>query len=555
MSLAAQGSGMPEFKKSGWSIRGKLLAMVAAVVTVAFLAVIYLGIAFSIDSARTKLSESNRVITNLIASQIGGAVKFRKEDAIVGSFGSLIENSNSGLAAALIFDAGGAEITRVVQPDQALPTTADLQTIVGDVISDGEMRETMVDGFQVVVAPSFFGKSDAPNGVVVSYWGFASLEADMRDNALQLAAVAFVLLAILLLVLVVTVQKIVAAPLKSMSNVMSTLADGRLEVDIPATGRNDEIGEMSHALLIFKDNAVRMERMRNEREELEERNRAENAQRLKNTSSSFRSTVGEIVESVRRSASGLSGDAQMLFGTTTQSHQKTEKVLECVAEATNGMRSIAEASGILRSALEEVSQQVFGARGVIDTAVDQTSHTDETVTSLASEAEKIGDVVKLIQDIAEQTNLLALNATIEAARAGDAGKGFAVVANEVKALANQTAKATEDITRQIASVQSISGHTANAIAEIRKCIDEVKVVSGDIADAVDRQSDAANEIVATIQRADQTFEQMNVDIDDVATSIKQTSEITESVRQSSSELSGEADNLHKNANKFLESIQ
>ena len=127
MSLAAQSSSIPDFKKSGWSIRGKLLAVVAAVVTVAFLAVIYLGIAFSVDSARTKLSESNRVVTNLIASQIGGAVKFRKEDAIVASFGSLIENSDSGLASAIVFDIAGEEITRFLQPDEAAPDVAEVQ--------------------------------------------------------------------------------------------------------------------------------------------------------------------------------------------------------------------------------------------------------------------------------------------------------------------------------------------------------------------------------------------------------------------------------------------
>ncbi|HCW68763.1 MAG TPA: hypothetical protein DHR80_16515 [Thalassospira lucentensis] len=554
MSLAAQSSSIPDFKKSGWSIRGKLLAVVAAVVTVAFLAVIYLGIAFSVDSARTKLSESNRVVTNLIASQIGGAVKFRKEDAIVASFGSLIENSDSGLASAIVFDIAGEEITRFLQSDEAAPDVAEVQKMVAAVLADGAPQEKMIAGKQVVASPSFFGKSDAPNGVIVSGWGFDALEADMRDNAFRLAAIAFVLLAVLLIVLVVIIQKIVASPLQLMSGVMTDLADGHLEVDIPASGRGDEIGEMAHALSIFKANAIRVEHLRKERDELEERNRSENKQRLADTSVSFRNTIGQIVDSVRNAASALSGNAQTLFTTTDDSRQKTEKVLERVAEATADVRSITEAAGTLRIALEEVSQQVFGARAVIETAVDQTRHTDETVANLSSEAEKIGDVVKLIQDIAEQTNLLALNATIEAARAGDAGKGFAVVANEVKTLANQTAKATEDITRQIASVQSISGQTADAISEIRECIDQVQSVSIEISNAVERQSSAANDITTTIEHADTTIHRVSRDIEDVSSSIHHASEITEEVRRSSSDLTGEADRLHQNANKFIENI-
>ena len=546
MSLAAQSSSIPDFKKSGWSIRGKLLAVVAAVVTVAFLAVIYLGIAFSVDSARTKLSESNRVVTNLIASQIGGAVKFRKEDAIVASFGSLIENSDSGLASAIVFDIAGEEITRFLQPDEAAPDVAEVQKMVAAVLAGGAPQEKMIAGKQVVASPSFFGKSDAPNGVIVSGWGFDALEADMRDNAFRLAAIAFVLLAVLLIVLVVIIQKIVASPLQLMSGVMTDLADGHLEVDIPASGRGDEIGEMAHALSIFKANAIRVEHMRKERDELEERNRSENKQRLADTSVSFRNTIGQIVDSVRNAASALSGNAQTLFTTTDDSRQKTEKVLERVAEATADVRSITEAAGTLRIALEEVSQQVFGARAVIET--------DETVANLSSEAEKIGDVVKLIQDIAEQTNLLALNATIEAARAGDAGKGFAVVANEVKTLANQTAKATEDITRQIASVQSISGQTADAISEIRECIDQVQSVSIEISNAVERQSSAANDTTTTIEHADTTIHRVSRDIEDVSSSIHHASEITEEVRRSSSDLTGEADRLHQNANKFIENI-
>ncbi|WP_168184887.1 methyl-accepting chemotaxis protein [Thalassospira sp. MCCC 1A01428] len=549
------GSAIPPFVRSGWSIRSKLVFGVAATVVVAFIATIYVGIIFSIDSAKVRLADGNTIVTSLIASQNGGAVKFRKADAIEASFQELISDGRETLASVLAIDAEGKPILNFAAPGTNPALAAQLTDLGLAAITATDRQETRIGDLQVIAEPAIFGKNQDVVGAIVMAWSFASLKAETTANAIDQTGIAIVLLAACLAFLFLLIHKIVASPLKSMTGAMTQIADGNLNVVVPAGMRHDEMGEMAHALNVFKENGQRIARLREERKELDARNRAENARRLDETAKSFRGTVGSIVEAVLSSANGLSDNARILASATDTSRQKTDRVLKSVADASNGVQSVATAADRLRGALHEVSQQMVQSRAAIEEAVSQTRHTDQTVANLSDEARKIGDVVELIQDIAAQTNLLALNATIEAARAGDAGKGFAVVANEVKALANQTARATEEITKQISAVQNISQDAAGAIGEIGERISQVHAVSLSIERAVEDQSNAANDITSTIDQTGHAITNMNDDIGDVVSSIHEAGEATGHVRNSSAELEEEAHNLQKNANLFLESIR
>tara|TARA_R110001583_G_scaffold195345_1_gene372063 strand:- start:54112 stop:55794 length:1683 start_codon:yes stop_codon:yes gene_type:complete len=549
------GSAMPPFVRTGWSIRGKLVFGVAATVVIAFMATIYVGIIFSMESARERLADSNIIVTSLIASQNGGAVKFRKADAIEASYQDLITDGRETLALVLAIDAEGKPIASYAAPGANPALSAQLTKLGMAAITAADRQETRAGDLQVIAEPAIFGKNQDIVGAVVMAWSFASLEREMTENAIDQAKIAIVLLAACLVFLFLLIQKIVASPLKTMTGAMTQIADGNLDVIVPAAFRHDEMGEMAHALNVFKENGQRIARLHEERQELDARNQAENTRRLDETAKSFSGTVGSIVEAVLSSAHGLSDNARILASATDTSRQKTDRVLKSVAEASKGVQSVAMASDRLRGALNEVSQQMVQSRAAIEEAVSQTRHTDQTVANLSGEARKIGDVVSLIQDIAAQTNLLALNATIEAARAGDAGKGFAVVANEVKTLANQTARATEEITRQIIAVQNISQEAAGAIGEIGERISQVHVVSLSIETAVEDQSNAAIDITTTIDQTGHAITNMNDDIGDVVSSIHEAGEATGHVRSSSAELEDEAHNLQKNAYLFLESIR
>jgi methyl-accepting chemotaxis protein len=347
----------------------------------------------------------------------------------------------------------------------------------------------------------------------------------------------------------------ISKALSAMVQAMTGLAGGDTTIAIPSLGRKDEVGEMATAVQVFKTNMIETERLRAEQSESEQRQaKQRNADMIK-LAGDFESAVGEIIETVSASSTELEASASTLTSTAERAQELTTMVAAASEEASTNVQSVASATEEMTSSVNEISRQVQESARMANEAVDQARKTNDRVGELSKAASRIGDVVELINTIAGQTNLLALNATIEAARAGEAGRGFAVVASEVKALAEQTAKATGEIGQQITGIQSATQESVNAIKEISGTIEKLSEISSTIAAAVEEQGAATQEISRNVQQAAQGTMQVSSHITDVQRGASETGSASSQVLSAAQSLSGDSNRLKLEVGKFLDTVR
>ncbi|HSK39964.1 MAG TPA: methyl-accepting chemotaxis protein [Arenibaculum sp.] len=345
------------------------------------------------------------------------------------------------------------------------------------------------------------------------------------------------------------------SPLRRMTGIMLKLADGDLEVDIPNVAGRNEVGDIIRAVQVFKDNMIRSRRMEEEAVEAERRAEAENRRVMDEMADRFEQSVGSIVTLVSSAASELEAAAQTLDATLVETRSQASTVAAAATQATTNTRTVAVACEELAGSVHEIGRQVEQSLEVTTRAVRNAEGTRGTAEGLAVTAGKIGEVIKLISEIAQQTNLLALNATIEAARAGEAGKGFAVVASEVKNLASQTAKATDDITAQIADVQDVTHRTVAAIKEIAQVIGESNEITSVIASAVEQQNAATRQIAHNVKQASAGTSSVSDAIAQVSEAAAEGGSAATQVLSSARDLSRSAAALRNEVADFLAKVR
>ncbi|HEX9464564.1 MAG TPA: cache domain-containing protein [Alphaproteobacteria bacterium] len=380
------------------------------------------------------------------------------------------------------------------------------------------------------------------------------VDAASRQNALRTGAI-IAALAMGAFGTALLIGRGIARPITGMTGAMQRLAGGDRSVQIPGAGRKDEIGQMAAAVQVFKDNMIEADKLRLEQEQAKERSAAEKRSAMNKLADEFEASVKTIVQTVSSATTELQATARSMSATADDANRQSAAVASASAQASTNVQTVASAAEELSSSIAEIGRQVSDSARVAGEAKTQAERTNAEIQGLASAAQRIGDVIKLINDIAGQTNLLALNATIEAARAGDAGKGFAVVASEVKSLANQTAKATEEISAKIAEMQTATGASVAAVQTIGQTIDRIDEIATTIAAAVEQQGAATKEIARNVQQASAGTSEVSSNISLVTEAARQTGQASGQVLEAAGDLARNAETLRGQVDEFLAKVR
>jgi methyl-accepting chemotaxis protein len=378
--------------------------------------------------------------------------------------------------------------------------------------------------------------------------------AESFSQAIKLVLASLLLAMIVGIGAAILLVRDVSTGIKSIVAPMQALGGGDLTAQIPHQGKTTEIGSMADQLQVFKQ-ALIAKKAADEAVARDAEAKIERGRRVDGITRDFESMIGEIVATVSSASTQLEASAGTLTSTAERARELTGIVAAASEEAAANVQSVASSTEEMTSSITEISRQVQESARMANGAVDQARRTNDRVGELSKAAARIGDVVELINTIAGQTNLLALNATIEAARAGDAGRGFAVVASEVKALAEQTAKATGEIGQQITGIQAATQESVNSIKEISGTIEKLSEIASTIASAVEEQGAATQEISRNVQQAARGTQQVSSNITDVQRGAGETGSASSQVLSAAQSLSGDSNRLKSEVGKFLNSVR
>jgi methyl-accepting chemotaxis protein len=428
------------------------------------------------------------------------------------------------------------------------------KAIGGESLELTEFSETLHVDVLRILSPIQLGEAPRPWVVMTN---LRMPTVDRPTNAItQIILISSgVLVVALTLVMIVLVRGLAAKPVQRLTGVVDQLAGGQTDVTVPGTARGDELGVMAKAIEVFRQKLIEIEALRQQAQAAEAEAAAARRRGMLELADSFEASVKGVVQAVSASAVELEANAQSMSGVAEEATRQAQAVAAATTEASTSVTTVAAASEELSASIGEISRQVSESARTANAAVDEVGKTGDTMSELAAAADEIGGIVRLIGEIASQTNLLALNATIEAARAGDMGKGFAVVASEVKNLANQTAKATEEITGRIQKIQTTTQAAVEAMNTVKTTIAKVSEISSAIAAAVEEQTAATSEISGNATQAASGTEEVARSIAGVSRAADDAGNAAGQVLAASGELAKQAEALRHEVDSFIARVR